>query len=48
MKYEQEKGNYDEEMTGWEIKILINAIVRILKDNGVDEDVIKKIEDLAK
>lgn len=36
----------DEGMTNSEIKIIIKMIIQILKDNDVDEKVIKKIEDL--
>lgn len=38
--------NMNEDMTNSEIRVIIKMIIQILKDNNVDEKVIKKIEDL--
>ncbi len=38
----------EEGMTNEQLKIVIKAIIQILKDNGVKEETIKKIEDLLK
>lgn len=38
----------EEEMTNRMLEVLIKAIIQILKDDGVSEETIKKIEDLIK
>ena len=38
----------EEGMTNEQLKIVIKAIIQILKDDGVKEETIKKIEDLLK
>lgn len=47
MKKEQELGEIQElDMTNEIVRMLVKSIIQILKDNNVEETVIKKIEDL--
>ena len=46
MKFEQENGELNEEMTNKIVIMLIKSIIQILKDDNVNEKTIKKIENL--
>ncbi len=45
---EQKGETMEEGMTNEQFKIILKMIIQILKDDGVKEETIKKIEDLLK